>query len=202
MQENWKLFKKNKLKDLPEDLVEHLKKFTNRALILKPFEPPDVKPVIDLPQKQGEFSEIILSYNKLANKHPKEVMQETNNQKMIESKKSINNKKLTTLNQLQVDIEKRLESGKYVTEEEKMLLQRQLEKAEVKPVELKTMDLELVKNKHVTAVIKPEKEYKHLMYPEKITIPAKLRKKDGLYKLNDCFYDEYGDFLYRVPGMY
>lgn len=35
----------------------------------------------------------------------------------------------------------------------------------------------------------------------KITIPRRHRKRFGVYKLYDCFYDDNGYFLYRVPGL-
>lgn len=34
-----------------------------------------------------------------------------------------------------------------------------------------------------------------------IEIPPKLRKKGAVYKLYDCFYDDRGKFMYRVPGL-
>lgn len=34
-----------------------------------------------------------------------------------------------------------------------------------------------------------------------IDIPPKLRKKGSVYKLYDCFYDDRGKFMYRVPGL-
>lgn len=39
-------------------------------------------------------------------------------------------------------------------------------------------------------------------YPEKITIPEDKRVEGKIYKVNDCYYDEKGRFLYRVPGMF
>lgn len=35
----------------------------------------------------------------------------------------------------------------------------------------------------------------------KIDIPPKLRKRGSVYKLYDCFYDDHGRFMYRVPGL-
>lgn len=34
-----------------------------------------------------------------------------------------------------------------------------------------------------------------------INIPPKHRKKGSIYKLEDCFYDDRGKFMYRVPGL-
>lgn len=36
---------------------------------------------------------------------------------------------------------------------------------------------------------------------ERIDIPPKLFKKGATYRLADCYYDDDGEFLYRVPGM-
>jgi len=38
-------------------------------------------------------------------------------------------------------------------------------------------------------------------YPLAIRIPKKVWKKGYMYRVNDCFYDDNGDFLYRVPGL-
>ncbi|XP_031635660.1 putative neugrin-like protein DDB_G0288135 [Contarinia nasturtii] len=34
-----------------------------------------------------------------------------------------------------------------------------------------------------------------------IHIPQNLRKRGSIYKLHDCFYDDRGAFMYRVPGL-
>lgn len=36
---------------------------------------------------------------------------------------------------------------------------------------------------------------------DRIYIPRKAYKRGAVYKLNDCFYDDDGEFLYRVPGL-
>lgn len=38
-------------------------------------------------------------------------------------------------------------------------------------------------------------------FPYKIAIPDRLRKRGHTYKLYDCFYDDRGIFLFRVPGL-
>lgn len=40
------------------------------------------------------------------------------------------------------------------------------------------------------------------MYPDRIEIPKDMYVKGCLYKVKDCFYDDDGEFLYRVPGLY
>lgn len=38
-------------------------------------------------------------------------------------------------------------------------------------------------------------------YPLGIRIPKNAWKEGYTYRVNDCFYDDKGDFLYRVPGL-
>lgn len=38
-------------------------------------------------------------------------------------------------------------------------------------------------------------------YPLSIKIPTKVHKEGYTYRVKDCFYDDNGDFLYRVPGL-
>lgn len=38
-------------------------------------------------------------------------------------------------------------------------------------------------------------------YPLAIRIPRKVWKEGFTYKVKDCFYDDSGEFLYRVPGL-
>lgn len=37
--------------------------------------------------------------------------------------------------------------------------------------------------------------------PLRIDIPPEFKSKNKVYKVRDCFYDEKGFFLYRVPGF-
>lgn len=38
-------------------------------------------------------------------------------------------------------------------------------------------------------------------YPMRINIPRHLQKHGKIYRMRDCFYDDQGNFLYRVPGL-
>lgn len=37
--------------------------------------------------------------------------------------------------------------------------------------------------------------------PDTIEIPKGLRKKHCMYRVDDCYYDQSGEFVYRVPGL-
>lgn len=38
-------------------------------------------------------------------------------------------------------------------------------------------------------------------YPLAIRIPKQVWKEGYMYRVKDCFYDDSGEFLYRVPGL-
>nr|XP_018903997.1 PREDICTED: uncharacterized protein LOC109035006 [Bemisia tabaci] len=57
-----------------------------------------------------------------------------------------------------------------------------------------------VDNKLVMKTLDTDLE-EELKINEYIQIPKHLRKKGALYKIEDCFYADDGQFLYRVPGL-
>ncbi|XP_018565204.1 uncharacterized protein LOC108906415 [Anoplophora glabripennis] len=220
VQKNWENFKSGQIKDLPEELVNHLNKFTNRALHFKPFEAPQTKNVVNVNTKRvgTEFSDIITSYNKLkAKKHHNsdEELTVNINTEILKSVSDSNNginqrikKRHLTLHELQNKLENRLNLGKDLPEDEKLMLKNLKQSSEVNPMEQNQNNFEDVMinkfetSKSTTLMKKKQQDYNHLIYPEKISIPKNLRKKGYTYKLNDCYYDDDGLFLYRVPGMY
>lgn len=61
-------------------------------------------------------------------------------------------------------------------------------------------------NMQESTIVISKKEASHLIndmtdYPLAIRIPKNVWKEGFIYKVNDCFYDDNGDFLYRVPGL-
>lgn len=57
-------------------------------------------------------------------------------------------------------------------------------------------------NTRTVTVKKPEKgtiQFQEIK--DRIYIPRKAYKRGALYKVNDCFYDDDGELLYRVPGL-
>lgn len=194
---------------MPQDLTDHLKQFTNRALNLKEFKLPENASNTKIkPKVTGEFSAIIESYENLKNK----------------SKSTLNSTE-TMLCIGNAEIEKKpLKETYLLTEPSKFKNQQSItwtgfQKSENVPETLQTKNLVESENvieiqehapeltaikKYETktgVVVKTAKEYGHLVYPEKISIPKKKWKKGHTYKLNDCYYDDDGEFLFRVPGL-
>lgn len=224
--EHWSDFKHGKLNNLPEELKEHLQKFTNRSLNLTPFEVAHEKKIVqnNETKKPGEFSEIIESYQRLQSKN--------DNTRLIDSiqEDTMNNienrsnevdtlrrphdnvdRRLVTFSELKQNVEKDISRGKNVSIQEQLIVK---ETQSLKTPEFNTTVLlkpeeisNIMEHRHevnrdqVGLVQKTTRDVLHLRYPEKISIPKKHYKKGYTYKLNDCYYDCDGEFLYRVPGM-
>lgn len=225
--QNWYNFKQGKLNNIPEELKVHLRKFSDRTLNFKPFVANEntLQIVNDNKEnKGGEFFEIIASYQRLKNE--KEGKDESNNQGQIKSEtnKEIGpeqltersnifnrgNKGLITFKKLQSNISSAAAKGYEISLHDELILKstklssgENSNQIELQPKEISA----IVETKHQTNydkvgfVKKTTRDMSHLIYPEKITIPEKYYKVGHTYKLNDCYYDSDGEFLYRVPGM-
>lgn len=126
---------------------------------------------------------------------------------VTQKKKSVFSRPVT-LPHLQRKLERDASMGKNIDEGDKLMLKEiSNKKDDSDVVELNSLQREMaiIEKKHQPSQIQvsktPKQDYSFLEYPLKIRIPDKVRKKGGLYKLNDCYYNGDGYFLYRVPGM-
>ena len=216
---NWDLLKKGKL-DLPPHLKEHLIKFTNRKLNVDFCRRPNTDTKKEIPKVKGQFLEIISSYERLKNKNMKDEVTESDDAFRTEFEQKKSQRETYTLTAPDEYVDKRhvplsvlvdkLEHKKEVSdrlnEDEELMLYQLKHKADNLPkktVENPTVDVSKYKagTTNLTTVSQNAKDYSFLDYPQKITIPREIKKMGYTYKLNDCFYDSDGLFLYRVPGM-
>lgn len=117
----------------------------------------------------------------------------------------------TTLDQFTEKLARKSEKGSIKPNEEFMLknLEKKQEDLEITEEEdasksiatLKSLNKTKYYNSEVSKVVKKQVPVME-NYPERIRIPKSLYKPGSTYKLNDCYYDDDGEFLYRVPGMY
>lgn len=208
---NWKELKEGSL-DIPPELKKHFLKFSNRAI--PPLSQKSIK--IDItPEKQdlGEFEQIV---RKCAAK------EETSNSTENQSKtlalpsphsskpkdKKFSDKidpKLTTLEELTSKIKNRLEKGDNVDINDRIIISSS--QAPTQSITEKVQEeMELFhENQKEGGVVeyksKSDDPNEIMNYPERIRIPKKAYKKGATYKVNDCYYDHDGKFLYRVLGM-
>lgn len=115
-------------------------------------------------------------------------------------------RRLITLDDLKQDIEEKIDKRKNVDDYEKMIL---VDSRKINEENLVTTDptkiggLQTFKVESNKSLMTNEDKniLNALKYPEKIRIPKEKYKRGSTYKVNDCFYDYDGEFLYRVPGM-
>lgn len=252
VRKNWELFKANELKDLHPNVVEHLKKFSNRnfdstqnaytQIQDDPFQFKFPEP------KNKEFLHIITSCKRIDKSKKMIGGDGQDNKKQIgESKQkalAISNGNEIPLNMSKKQLKKNVTFDQLVEksgmtnamiENEEMHLkvslpeQENLIKIDNKPskaltkhvshddhginavaensYETETVDLAL-ENPNTSKIIQKysmtQGYAKNDSLPSirhKIDIPPKLRKRGSVYKLYDCFYDDNGRFMYRVPGL-
>lgn len=193
-----------------------MKKFSDRSLNFKTFNIPEKIVVEKKPLISTEFSDIITSYEKLKNqskdgidkssdmKHnliESDIFEEKNEEKLPKT-----NRKNITLQQLKQNIQNQVVKGEELQVEDKIILDGIKEETEHNVVEIEKEQIKSIlsqpKFQAAGGITKnTQRDYSHLMYPHKIMIPKKIFKQGYTYKLNDCYYDSDGRFLYRVPGM-
>ncbi|KAJ0175099.1 hypothetical protein K1T71_009240 [Dendrolimus kikuchii] len=209
---NWKDLKEGSL-DIPPKLREQFLKFSERTI--PPLKKESIK--VDLTQetKMGEFESIV---NRCAAKqndqrdndfeHTTDARDSANNvEESVKNTKS--NLKRMTLDELTAKINKRLEKGQEIHVPDQIIVNT-VNTEQKTTMETVSSDLSdeidlLYDDKNETSSLAVQEEQnndKDIMdYPERIRIPKKAYKKGATYKVNDCFYDHDGKFLYRVLGL-
>lgn len=198
---NWKELKEGTL-DIPADLRKHLLKFSDRTI--PPLDAKSIK--VDItPEDMGEYQSIIdkCSKSKTNNEQNNNSFHEHNNDNQDKSKNTKTPHKLT-LDELKDKIKKEMEDGNEVNVSDQIILQNknEISEIEVKSVEMSNLEDDQ-KGKFVTVFKNnPETDIMEIKtYPNRIRIPKKAWTRGGTYKIDDCYYDDDGKFLYRVIGM-
>ncbi|OWR52922.1 hypothetical protein KGM_202141 [Danaus plexippus plexippus] len=199
---NWRELKEGTL-DIPEDLRKHFLKFSERTI--PPLNKKSLK--VDLSSKKmGEFEQII---QKCAMKEEeKEKYRETRTEdQTIKENKNVSKKdnKMVTLDELTRKIKDRLEQGDNVNLNDHIIVDSiNTLKTESSTKETNSTEIELTNENRETSLTNFKENNEEVLidnYPERIRIPKKAYKRGATYKVNDCFYDDDGRFLYRVIGM-
>ncbi|XP_041980771.1 neugrin [Aricia agestis] len=200
---NWKQLKEGTL-EIPEDLRQHFLKFSNRTI--PPLNPSSINiDVTPKDEKIGEFEEIIrrCAEKETSNSASNETKTKKNIQINETNSKEEKNYNNITLEELATDIRKRIKEGHSVNLNDKLIVDS-VHRKEDNVAKVST-ELDLIKEtKHerqLAEIKEPEDQVYNVTYAERIRIPKKAYKKGATYKVNDCFYDDDGRFLYRVIGL-
>ncbi|XP_075979853.1 uncharacterized protein LOC142979010 [Anticarsia gemmatalis] len=212
---NWKELKDGSL-NIPDELRQQFLKFSNRTI--PPLKKESIKVELKPEEDLGEFESIV---RKCAAKE--ETRQSSNEENSValsitdtnpeDDMKRIKGGKIdpkrVTLEELTTKIKKRLEKGRNIDVGDQIILSSVKPGGNVKDLKISqdfSKEIELHNETNDPNSIVPFKDKdvtpKDVMnYPERIRIPKKAYKKGATYKVNDCFYDHDGKFLYRVLGM-
>lgn len=225
VKENWAMFCSGRIRNIDAGFAQHLNKFVQRnvdrgdAEIRPKFA---VKPLYEIrPLPEGEFSAIITSCKKYQQKHQEDsesqqVLLAEDNENLPDNMHapyvsqhmpkqdtfllpgSVQNTQHATLSEI-----KRQAKGPSITSNRDRELQ-----GEVTALDLGTGIVDKLENIHKKYETAPytessndARDAKKEDIKEFIKIPKKLHKKGSTYQVDDCFYDDDGEFLYRVPGM-
>ncbi|XP_047505708.1 neugrin [Pieris napi] len=200
---NWRELKEGTL-DIPENLRQHFLKFSERTI--PPLKKSSIKIDVTQEEKMGEFERII---KKCASEGHSENENLTENETNVHNnteKVKKDNKKLT-LDELSSKIKSRLEKGKNVDLPDQLIISSVSDVSKAKPNISQDIELSNIDESKLSEVTDFKEDSKKLEvlsgtnYPERIRIPKKAYKKNATFKVNDCFYDHDGRFLYRVIGM-
>ncbi|XP_069670577.1 putative neugrin-like protein DDB_G0288135 [Periplaneta americana] len=217
VRKNWELLRSGKLEVDPQ-LKEHLEQFTDRTMPVS--QKSDIAELFSntnrIPKpKRSEFANIIESYKSVKNKNePKdtekksEILQTTvdraavpkGDSYVLQSEESYVQRGRVTLEKYRERVASALERGKNASVGTQLMLKSQKkneEDDEESVVDMTTHHLNLHKHDKSVTEVKSER----LGPPGRIVIPKNKWRRGGTFKVEDCYYDDDGFFLYRVPGM-
>uniref|UniRef100_A0A675B374 Uncharacterized protein n=2 Tax=Anopheles darlingi TaxID=43151 RepID=A0A675B374_ANODA len=220
VKENWEMLRSGRIKHLDPGFAQHLGKFVQRNVTEGNPPRAQQKRVQELrPLAEGEFSAIVSSCKKyksetknvdrlplLSNPRSEEQEEEEENndyQKLdprapkqdmfiMGKVKDTRHLTLAEMKRSSGEIESDSDRGGIVNISRLKLgtdVLDELEKMYDPP------------DKAVTASLDGHGNASEADIKEFIKIPKKLYKKGATYQVDDCFYDDDGEFLYRVPGM-
>ncbi|XP_065086999.1 uncharacterized protein LOC135708787 [Ochlerotatus camptorhynchus] len=210
VQENWELFKSGRIKNIDGGFAEHLNKFVHRNF--QEVQKPKVehKRLYEIRQQvpeDGEFSRIITSCKKYAQASEQtdvkrigkmegaydeipEIPAKAPNQDMFVMK-DVSDRYPKTLRQVKRELGVSTAAEDSDESDTSSVFSSRDNLIDVKKYESELISFDA---SNTPSSVHPD-------IRESIQIPRKLYKKGATYQLDDCFYDDDGEFLYRVPGM-
>lgn len=205
---NWKSFTNGELTDMDPKLSEHLKKFSARNLNQKIDYDNVFKKEMPKPES-SEFLGIITSCKKYK-EEPKQISGEQGDMKLPEETTketlmlgSIGSQKLFAFKPRNSNKDKHDRAN----DETETIFDNPIGteiKKEDSRQQNSTVNPFSIAKYGMNEVQLNANDLKQLSMPsirQHIEIPEKLLKEGATYRLGDCYYDDDGEFLYRVPGM-
>lgn len=197
VQENWEALRTGSLPGLTEDLRKHLLKFADRVIEPPPPLPPHDKSILSLPR--GEFSEIITNCKKFPQPQTPALTSGHTAREDLPTPKYGSNTMITdpVVDHRPMTIELfRHSSGILEATSASQSKEPSVAGHDYSALGSRTAKVEMMP---VPTQFNAKK--KTFEMQDRITIPRKLRRNGATYKVDDSYFDDDGEFLYRVPGM-
>lgn len=203
--ESWQQFKSGEL-ELDPILAAHLKKFTHRDLnaLYKP--PADRKFGLEIPKpKSTEFTSIISTCKKYADE-PKQIenVSQSDEARFSSHRPRNSDNDSVVLRSRSTTTSKQMPLQEYQKHSPDVSFRPQEEASSVLSSDNQPMmKIKKYEETNVNALKfdGDKKVFESLAIKEHIKIPKKVWKEGQIYKYDDCFYSDDGEFLYRVPGL-
>lgn len=198
----WQLFRSNEIADLPPALVEHLRKFSNRSEMtaIQPAATSTTKQQTRLPAPAThEFSSLITASSIRSQSTAKRSRNKTGAEEVLPAK--IAEDETYLLGEI---VDKRPTTFRPSADSEQAWLTAGSLPQNPSGTGVIASSNPFRMQKFDAPECDEEDVLKRLSVPairEHIQIPYRLRKEGATYKMGDCYYDDDGEFLYRVPGM-
>lgn len=224
VQRAWQGLADGKTDDIEPKLLEHLRKYSDRSLKHNVFRSrvSSVAQPINQTVPKEDFLKIITSCKKYQKPHQAPLVADESKY-LSEFPATTNNEDTFLLGKVErakpvmfreLDVvagdpaqSKRIETGSQRNTQHNPFVnpREELANGDSEPERLPTLTAHDYVPKYEVASVQPsEAEFRKLTMiaiKDHIRIPKHVWKKGGTYKLNDCYYDDDGEFLYRVPGM-
>ncbi|KAH8358893.1 hypothetical protein KR093_003199 [Drosophila rubida] len=195
---NWALLRAGKCPDVPPELLQHLQKFAHRRQQdlkqLKPEQWP-TRPKLPEPQTNEFRALLAIGQNKQQIALPANTVQSAESSKrpdsdeetyLLDKVKSKQKMRLQELKDLQV-----------------LPQQQELDRPLPNPSGTGILPsfVQKFEASEVVVSVADQRKYEMSRIKDRIVIPRKLYRQGATYRVEDVYYDDDGEFLYRVPGM-
>lgn len=200
--ENWALLRKGKCENVPPELLQHLQKFAERhRQDLQQLKPEQWPTRLEPPTPKANVFRALLGNG------------ENSNNKQLEPGSLVAQKpehpvKPTALDEETYLLDKVQNKRKMRLQELKALqlvpeLKQEVEKALPNPGGTGVLPsfTEKFERTEIVVSVADQRKYEMTKVKERIVIPRKLYRPGATYRVEDAYYDDDGEFLYRVPGM-
>ncbi|KAH8417419.1 hypothetical protein KR222_011587, partial [Zaprionus bogoriensis] len=200
--QNWTLLRQGKCPNVPPELLQHLQKFAQRqSKDLEQLTPDQWPTRLEPPTPQrNEFRALLGSGGIAASKQlgpgtwPAHRAELPVNQSapddetyLLDKVRNKRKMRLQELKELQLVPE----------------LKQEVEKALPNPSGTGVLPsfTEKFERSEIVVSVEDQRKYEMSRVKERIVIPRKLYRPGATYRVEDAYYDDDGEFLYRVPGM-